>query len=185
MARIYIATSWKNMDRQKLVQELREHGHKVYEFRRYSGEGDMPVLEEISLKYGLGEKYRTKTLEPGEYEKIIFDKKARMCFSLHAPAIEKADICILLLPAGRSAHIEAGLLSGRGTKVIVYDSGQYTKAELAYGYFDGYTSDKEELFRMLEEPIPGVCRVCGCTGAAGAGAQSRSTYASAAATFIR
>ena len=29
--------------------------------------------------------------------------------------------------------------------------------------YDGYTYDVEDIYKWVSEPIPGVCRVCGCT----------------------
>lgn len=34
--------------------------------------------------------------------------------------MEWADTCVLLMPCGRSAHIEAGYMKGRGKRLIVY-----------------------------------------------------------------
>jgi nucleoside 2-deoxyribosyltransferase len=34
--------------------------------------------------------------------------------------MEWADTCVLLLPSGNSAHIEAGYMKGRGKRLIIY-----------------------------------------------------------------
>ena len=35
-------------------------------------------------------------------------------------AMEWADTCVLVLPCGRSAHLEAGWFAGRGKRLIIF-----------------------------------------------------------------
>lgn len=43
------------------------------------------------------------------------------------------------------------------------DMNKLTHPELMYLVFDGYFHRYEDLYKALEKPLSGVCRVCGCT----------------------
>lgn len=163
MSRIYVASSWRNMTQQSLVKELRKRGHLVYDFRHPEGRNDHNVWESVSSWHGLKSAYQQNALTPENFEAMLQDKKAIERFKEHSEAMSDADTCILLVPCGRSAHCEAGWMSGQGKRVFVLDIGSTAKPELMYLLFNGYTYKVEDIYKWVDEPIPGVCRVCGCT----------------------
>ena len=63
-------------------------------------------------------------------------------------AIERADVCVLVLPCGRSAHAEAGWMKGKGKKTIVYMP-EKQEAELMYRLFDGVVDSMEDLLGAI------------------------------------
>lgn len=163
MSRIYISSSWKNVYQPVLVEELRRRGHKVYDFRHPSGRNDQNVWESVCERLGLGKKYWLGSLTPKEFKMVLTDKEAIARFKEHFAAMQDADTCIILLPCGRSSHAEAGFMNGLGKRVFVMDTSQEVTPELMYLMFDDYFYDVEELYKAVDQPIPGVCRVCGCT----------------------
>lgn len=163
MSRIYISSSWKNPRQPYLVEELRKRGHKVYDFRHPSGRNDSNVWESVSKKLGFEDKYHNGSLSAEEYRNMLLDDDSISRFKEHFDAMNDADTCILLLPCGRSSHIEAGYMAGAGKRVFVMDLDQEVTPELMYLALDDYFYDFDELFKAVDEPIPGVCRVCGCT----------------------
>ena len=77
---------------------------------------------------------------------------ARARFWGNLEAMHEADVCILLLPCGRSAHIEAGYMKGLGKTVYVLGSVfDELKPELMYLTFDAFFPFYEPLFDALEE----------------------------------
>lgn len=163
MAKIYISSSWRNEDHQKLVTLLREKGHKVYDFQHPEGRNDQNVWESVSAKLLLSTAYHQGILRGADYERMLLEKEVRDRFGDHFKAMNDADTCILLLPCERSSHVEAGYMAGAGKRVFVYDTSVHVKPELMYLIFDGYFYEKDDLLEALKVPIPGVCRVCGCT----------------------
>ena len=155
MARIYVASSWRNQHQQKLVKLLRENKHKVYDFTQPGGEAKPNVWDEIKLDHD--------SCSQAEYAKAMTDEKVVQRFSEHLEALTDADTCILLLPCGRSAHSEAGFMAGLGKRVFVFNNDNEIKPELMYLLYDGYTNNIKDLIEWVDEPIPGVCKVCGCT----------------------
>ena len=163
MARIYISSSWNNQQQPLLVEKLRLRGHKVYDFRHPEGRNDRNVWESVSNRLGVKLEYSNGNLTPEVFGRMHLDKESLSRFKEHFAAMEDADTCILLLPCGRSSHVEAGFMDGHGKRVFVYDTSKEVIPELMYLTFDDYFFEEEELLRAVDQPIPGVCRVCGCT----------------------
>ena len=163
MARIYVSSSWRNGTQPALVRELRRRGHQVYDFRHPSGRRDRNVWESVTRRLGLSKAYKNGELSPTDFDRMLCDNEALERFNEHLNAITDADTCVILLPCGDSAHIEAGMMAGAGKRVFVLDCNTYTHPEFMYLSFDGYFFNEEDLYTALEEPIPGICSVCGCS----------------------
>ena len=155
MARIYVASSWRNQNHQKLVSLLRDNGHKVYDFTKPNGVSQTNVWDEVKLNQD--------NCTAAQYSEAMTNPVVEKRFENHLEAMTAADTCILLLPCGFSAHSEAGFMAGLGKRVFVFSYDQNVKPELMYLLYEGYTNYIEDLLKWLEEPIPGVCQVCGCT----------------------
>lgn len=104
--RIYLASSWRNPAQPAMVASLRERGHDVYDFRhpRYGDNGFH--WSEID------DDWRRWTA--GAYIHALGDPIAERGFHSDFDAMKWADTCVLLLPCGRSAHLEAGWFVGNG-----------------------------------------------------------------------
>lgn len=164
MSRIYISSSWNNKIHTYLVMLLRQQGHKVYDFKNLNNNQDgHSIIEDIIKSLRLESAYKQGILSPEDNDKILSDKKVVKCYSEHLKAIQDADTCILLLPCGKSSHIEAGYLAGIGKRVFVYDTNTHVSPELMYLTLNGYFHNIDDLINAINEPVPGVCSVCGCT----------------------
>jgi nucleoside 2-deoxyribosyltransferase len=62
--------------------------------------------------------------------------------------MKECDVCVLVLPCGRSAHTEAGWMCGAGKKVIAYIPNKQDP-ELMYKMFDCITDDFEEVITAI------------------------------------
>ena len=163
MARIYISSSWKNEHHQVLVALLRKHGHKVYDFQHPNGRNDRNVWEGVTSKLRLSTAYQQGILSGSDYDRMLMEEEVKNRFDDHFKAMSDADTCVLLLPCGRSSHVEAGYMAGAGKCVYVYDTSTHVTPELMYLTFDGYFHEEKDLLDALSQPMQGVCRVCGCT----------------------
>lgn len=110
--KIYVASSWRNTHQQRLVEVLRAEGHEVYDFRHPPG-GDQLGFSwsEVSPRWKLW------TAE--QYIAALDHPIANAGFDSDFGAMEWADACVLVLPSGRSAHIEAGWFAGAGKPLYV------------------------------------------------------------------
>lgn len=141
--KIYVASSWDNSQHPAVVEELRRRGHDVYDFRHPKGRNDRSVWEELNVGR---DKVYGKTLAS-----LLDAPMAHARHSEHMKAMREAEVCILLLPCGRSAHIEAGYMKGLGKTVYVFGSiFDELRPELMYLTFDAFFPLYETLFNVLE-----------------------------------
>ena len=149
--KIYVASSWKNEHQQGIVEVLRRAGHEVYDFKH---------PEENSNGFHWSE------IDPGwqewttdEYRAALDHKCAERGFRRDFDAMMSADACVLVLPCGRSAHLEAGWMKGAGKKVIAYIPPGYSMTpELMYKMLDGITSSRCEMLSWLQPRTADECR---------------------------
>ena len=81
-----------------------------------------------------------------QYRENLKSDYACFGFNRDFDAMKAADICILCLPCGRSAHLEAGWMKGAGKKVLAYiPEGERIEPELMYGILDGIVLTFNEL----------------------------------------
>ena len=141
MAKIYIASSWRNQYYSDVVDRLREAGHEVYDFR------NPPQGTGAFHWYDVDPNYMEWSV--AQYREGMKSPKAQQQFSNDIQALEWADTCVLILPCGRSAHTEAGWLAGKGKKTIVYIP-EMQEAELMYMLFDLVTDSLDEVISFLK-----------------------------------
>ena len=140
MAKIYVASSWRNKYFPAVVEALRAKGHEVYDFRNppHGGNGfHWTDIDEKALEWSFD-----------EYSEGLHHPKAERQFKADLEALEWADTCVLVLPSGRSAHTEAGWMAGAGRRVFVYIP-EMQEPELMYKLFDGVAGSMEDLLEAI------------------------------------
>jgi hypothetical protein len=112
MARIYLASSWRNEFQPHFVSILRRNGHEVYDFRNPPNGVKGFAWSEIDPDW--------QAWKAGAYRDILTrHPTAALGYMNDFRGMEWADTCVLLLPCGRSAHLEAGWFAGRGKRLII------------------------------------------------------------------
>ena len=140
MAKIYVASSWRNIYYSKVVDTLRLAGHEVYDFRNppHGGAGfHWTDVAENAPNWTFG-----------EYAEGLHHPLAERQFAADLEALQWADTCVLVLPCGRSAHTEAGWMAGAGKHVIAYIP-EMVEPELMYKLFDTVVGDLNEIISCL------------------------------------
>ena len=138
--KIYVASSWRNEFYADVVSSLRAAGHDVYDFRN-------PPSGDEGFKWScVAEDYMDWV--PQEYRKQLMHPKAVRQFGNDIRAMESCDVCVLVLPCGRSAHTEAGWFAGRGREVYAYIPVRQ-EPELMYKLFTGVCCTMDELLEAL------------------------------------
>lgn len=110
MARIYVASSWRNPIQPAVVQHLRKEGHAVYDFKSPPGRTGFAWKQ-----VGLTEDKPSFN----HYIAALAHPIAAAGYLSDMRAMEWADTCVLVLPCGRSAHLEAGWFAGRGKRLLI------------------------------------------------------------------
>ncbi len=140
MAKIYVASSWRNPYYPEVVKRLCEEDHEVYDFRNppHGGNGfHWTDVDENATNW---------TFE--EYARGLHHPLAEKQFTADLEALKWADACVLVLPCGRSAHTEAGWMAGAGKRVIVYIP-EMVEPELMYKIFDYVVNNLGDMIQCL------------------------------------
>lgn len=104
---LYLIGSLRNPEVTKIGQVIRERGHEVFDDWFAAG----PEADDKWKEYeqSRGRSY-TEALQ-GHAARHVFD------FDLHH--LERCDGAVLVLPAGKSGHLELGYMVGRGKKCFI------------------------------------------------------------------
>jgi hypothetical protein len=140
MAKIYVASSWRNTYFPEVVKSLRAAGHEVYDFRNPPHGGNGFRWSDI------GPDANQWTFQ--EYYEGLDHPKAERQFEADLKALRWADTCVLVLPCGRSAHTEAGWFAGAGRRVIAYIP-EVDEPELMYKLFTAVVNNIPDLLTAL------------------------------------
>ncbi len=122
--KFFIASPWKNKEQvEQLTAELEKMGHTAYSFME-SGS---------NLLTGKPIEVEMKEFSEALVNWKADDRIARIVES-EVQAIKDADVVILLLPAGDSSHMEAGIGYGMGKRMVLI--GPVEKPEIIYLLFN-------------------------------------------------
>jgi len=139
--KIYIASSWKNYDALHVLKSiLVKSGHDVDLFcdpHRKGGISYFPKHKDYTIISYLFQ-------EPKSFEIFIVNKKM----------IEWCDVCILVLPSGKSSHLEAGFAKGIKKILILYNKNEIRgEFEAMYHFADYIAHNHDELLTILKSTI--------------------------------
>ena len=112
MSRIYVASSWRNVEQPSVVERLRQIGHSVYDFRHPFNGVPGFAWSEIDPEW--------QTWSARQYRELLTTHPiAARGFISDLRGMQWADTCVLVLPCGRSAHLEAGWFCGQGKRCVI------------------------------------------------------------------
>ncbi len=129
--KIYVASSWRNEHQPGTVEALRVLGHEVYDFRN-PAPGQHGFAWRDCFEPGADVGPGTGATTIPTYVEAIQSDRAKEGYAFDIGALDWADTCVLVLPCGRSAHLEAGYAAGAGKHVIWVLSDDRWEPELMY-----------------------------------------------------
>lgn len=138
---IYLIGSLRNPEVTALANWLEnESGYEVFTSWHAAG-------PEADDKWKEHEMARGRT-----YRQALQHHAARHVFEFDKGHIHRADAVVLMLPAGKSGHMELGYALGRGTPgfILLADVDRW---DVMYCFADGVTEDKNELLDMLKKAV--------------------------------
>lgn len=109
--KIYVASSWRNELQPGVVSELRSYGHSVYDFKN-------PFPGNSGFSWSEIDPERHKWTA-SQYIAALKHPIAERGFASDFNAMKWADTFVLVLPCGRSAHLELGWACGAGKQTII------------------------------------------------------------------
>jgi hypothetical protein len=157
---IYLASSWRNAQYPSVLSALREAGHIVYDWRD-PHDGRPFAWAEINPGW--------QGWSPAQFRDSLGHPLAVAGFERDAAGMWCSQVCVLLLPCGRSAHLEAGWFLGQGRPVLILLA-EGCEPELMYrgvlAADGGLCLSLDELLADLERVEADAeprCHKCGCT----------------------
>ena len=137
---IYVASSWRNDGQAAVVTALRDAGYGVYDFRH-------PATGDNGFHWSeIGSDWESWT--PGEFIDALSHPIADRGFGNDMVALERSDAVVLVMPCGRSAHLELGYAIGaKKTSIILLSQ---SEPELMYKMADYVCTSLEEVLEVLD-----------------------------------
>lgn len=138
--KIYLASSWKNSEQlNALAYDLRGHihlvdcfcdsasGRHVFSFDKL---GDISLMNNLTIRE---------------------EDKVKEGFKMDKSYLDWCDCCVMLLPCGKSAHLEAGYAKGSGKELIIFSPGGFPFGDIdvMYGFADFITNSYDDLVDYL------------------------------------
>lgn len=124
---------------------LRSDGHDVYDFRHprqyEAATAAGGIVQEEGFHWSSIDP-SWKSWDPESFRTALAHPIAQRGFNKDASALNDCDACILLLPCGKSAHLELGWAAGRGLPVAIVIL-EPTEPELMYRFARVLTSFQE------------------------------------------
>ena len=110
---VYVASSWRNIHQPGVVAEIRAAGIPTYDFRN-----PVPASGFHWTECSQGSNHWLDwTMQ--EYIAALQHPRAVEGFNVDMTALRNARAVVLVLPSGRSAHLELGWAAGRGIPTCI------------------------------------------------------------------
>ena len=143
---LYVASSWRNARQPQVVSELREAGYRVYDFRN-------PVPGNLGFSWSqIDPNWKNWSIPC--YLAALDSPEAREGYRLDYDGMRRASAGVLVMPCGRSAHLEAGYFVGAGKPlVILLDPGTPAEPELMYKMAQLVTTSIPDAIGLLDSRL--------------------------------
>jgi hypothetical protein len=152
--RIYVASSWRNSQQPEVVAALRAEGHEVYDFRA-------PAPGKSGFSWSAIDPDWLNWKPPRFSHLVTTHPIIEAGFALDKAALDWCDVCVLVLPCGRSAHLEAGYAAGQGKHVVVLLSPDGFEPELMYLLCGGLAHSIGDVLVHIQHLPPTCTRTAG------------------------
>lgn len=113
--KVYVCSSWRNEYFAAVVRDIREAGHLVWDWKNPPTGGNGFRWQDTGCEdYQHGDK-----IGVDKWRDLLAHPTAQAGFASDLCGMNWCDVGVLLHPCGRSAHLEAGWIAGRGKSVHV------------------------------------------------------------------
>jgi hypothetical protein len=130
---VYVASSWRNMFQVALCAALKSAGIDHYDFKnppngagfswkevKTEGGPESDVLYALQMRGMAAPKKGSDWELVDEYQRMLAHPRAEEGFLADFEAMQKADTFVLVLPCGKSAHLELGWAVGMGKRTAIW-----------------------------------------------------------------
>lgn len=141
---VYVASSWRCEMQPAVIALLRDARIDHYDFRNPPGRTGFS-WSDVMLAFDI----EAQLVDQGDYLRGLDDPIAEAGFLSDFEAMQRADTFVLVLPCGRSAHLELGWAVGAGKRTAILLDGPQVTPELMYKMVDHIFTDAIDLVGWL------------------------------------
>jgi hypothetical protein len=134
---MYLIGSLRNPEVPKIAHELRKHGHEVFDQWYGAGPNADDCWQEYCKNKGMN------------YKEALADHGAQHVYNFDRTFLDRADVVVLVLPAGKSGHLELGWALGRGKRGYILLNGEPDRYDVMYNFSTGVCTSFEDLLNAL------------------------------------
>jgi hypothetical protein len=148
---VYVASSWRNNLQPALMHVLAAAGIDAYDFRNPEGGTGFSWAEVMPSYDPALDSPTTENVRPKVYLEALNHPRAVEGFTEDFGAMQRADTFVLVLPCGRSAHLELGWAVGAGkrTAILLGSPHDLMVPELMYRMVDHISPSVMDLLGWL------------------------------------
>ena len=136
---IYLIGSLRNPKITEVAARLRAEGYEVFDDWYSPG----PHADDHWQAY---ERQRGHT-----YKQALQGYAARQVFEFDHYHLNRADVGVMVMPAGKSGHLELGYMAGKGKLTFVLFDEEPERYDVMYQFCTDVCFYMEELLKALEE----------------------------------
>ena len=141
MKRVYLIGSLRNPAVPKLAAALRAKGYEVFDDWYAAG----PEADDKWQEY---EKQRGSS-----YQEALDGRPASQVFDYDKANLDRADVAVMLMPAGKSAHLELGYFIGKGKPGFIALPEEPERFDVMYKFANAVCTDFDQLVASLETVV--------------------------------
>ena len=138
MKTVYLIGSLRNPKVTEVASEIRKLGFDVFDDWMAAG----PIADDAWRDY---EKARGHS-----YEEALAGIAAKHVFEFDLFHLDRSDIVVLLMPSGKSAHLELGYSIGKGKPGFVLFDTEPERYDVMYQFASGVFFALEDLLKALK-----------------------------------
>jgi hypothetical protein len=139
MKKLYLIGSLRNNDLRQLGADIRSAGFDVFDDWHAAGE----KADDCWMEY---ERMRGRT-----YQQALDGFAANHTYHYDLHHLQTADICVLMLPAGKSSHLELGYFLGMGRPGFIYMPNEPERWDVMVKFATGIATSWNELTALLKQ----------------------------------
>ena len=149
---IYLIGSLRNPKIPSIAQQLRYlTGLEVFDDWYAAG----PEADDYWMRYEQGKGHN--------FEQALKGYSARNVFQFDKAHLDRADVGVLALPAGKSGHLELGYLIGKGKLGVILLEGEPERFDVMYQFAHCVTSDIDVVANSINSFVDHVRGRCSTT----------------------
>ena len=148
-AYVYVASSWRNHFQPAVIAVLKAAGIAAYDFKNPEGGTGFSWSEVRPIDAPAGIPAKGSDWESeANYLAMLDHPRSREGFAADFAAMQRADTFVMVLPCGKSAHLELGWAIGAGkrTAILLEDP---VEPELMYLMADHLSTSVHDLLDWL------------------------------------